>query len=392
MVAGATGIDLFLMTIAADDGVMPQTREHAAVLRALADRSRRRGGDQGRPRRPRGRDRARRRTLLPGATAVVAVSARTGIRARDRCSPRSTRSPPAPAAGPTQPAAAAAHRSRVHDPRRRHGRHRDAVVGRDRARGRAARCCRIGRAARVRGVQVHDQAVERADAGQRVAVNLVGRGAERARPGRRARLAAGRPAPDLSCSTWPRARAAERERGPELEHGDRVQVHHGTREGPARLAWLGGRFWQLRLEQPLVADRRGPARRAADRTAGHARGRRRSSTLDRASTARAASCSPGSARLARGEPDETVDDPAQQRPAGRPGAARAPRPGRPLRRSPRTRSRSSSGCAPRASSRRSTAELDPDALAALRAARARGAGLARRCTTTPTHSPTIRGG
>src|SRR5438876_969162 len=36
MVAGASGIDLYLMTIAADDGVMPQTREHAAVLRALA--------------------------------------------------------------------------------------------------------------------------------------------------------------------------------------------------------------------------------------------------------------------------------------------------------------------------------------------------------------------
>src|ERR671929_1707205 len=35
MVAGATGIDLFLMTIAADDGVMPQTREHLAVLAAL---------------------------------------------------------------------------------------------------------------------------------------------------------------------------------------------------------------------------------------------------------------------------------------------------------------------------------------------------------------------
>ena len=33
MVAGATGIDLYLMAIAADDGVMPQTREHAAVLR-----------------------------------------------------------------------------------------------------------------------------------------------------------------------------------------------------------------------------------------------------------------------------------------------------------------------------------------------------------------------
>src|SRR5207248_6588826 len=35
MVAGATGIDLYLMTVAADDGVMPQTREHATVLRAL---------------------------------------------------------------------------------------------------------------------------------------------------------------------------------------------------------------------------------------------------------------------------------------------------------------------------------------------------------------------
>ncbi|HEV7883236.1 MAG TPA: GTP-binding protein, partial [Solirubrobacteraceae bacterium] len=35
MVAGSTGVDLYLMTVAADDGVMPQTREHAAVLAAL---------------------------------------------------------------------------------------------------------------------------------------------------------------------------------------------------------------------------------------------------------------------------------------------------------------------------------------------------------------------
>src|ERR1700712_5270408 len=35
MVAGATGVALYLMVVAADDGVMPQTREHAAVLRAL---------------------------------------------------------------------------------------------------------------------------------------------------------------------------------------------------------------------------------------------------------------------------------------------------------------------------------------------------------------------
>src|SRR5204862_4031629 len=35
MVAGATGIDLFLLVVAADDGVMPQTREHAAIVQLL---------------------------------------------------------------------------------------------------------------------------------------------------------------------------------------------------------------------------------------------------------------------------------------------------------------------------------------------------------------------
>ena len=34
-----------------------------------------------------------------------------------------------------------------------------------------------------------------------------------------------------------------------------VAVHHGTRESPARLTELGGRYFQLRLEQPIVAAR-----------------------------------------------------------------------------------------------------------------------------------------
>jgi len=38
MVAGATGVDLALLVVAADEGVMPQTREHLAVLTLLAVR------------------------------------------------------------------------------------------------------------------------------------------------------------------------------------------------------------------------------------------------------------------------------------------------------------------------------------------------------------------
>src|ERR671923_573264 len=76
MVAGATGIDLFLMTIAADDGVMLQTREHAAVLRALgviAGVVAVTKSDLAEP----ARAREEAAELLPGAEAV-AVSARTG--------------------------------------------------------------------------------------------------------------------------------------------------------------------------------------------------------------------------------------------------------------------------------------------------------------------------
>ncbi|MBK8249097.1 MAG: selenocysteine-specific translation elongation factor [Gemmatimonadetes bacterium] len=39
MVAGATGVDVGLLVIAADEGVMPQTREHLAILRLLQVRS-----------------------------------------------------------------------------------------------------------------------------------------------------------------------------------------------------------------------------------------------------------------------------------------------------------------------------------------------------------------
>jgi len=98
---------------------------------------------------------------------------------------------------------------------------------------------------RVRGVQVHDQAVDRAAAGQRVAVNLTGTAVDELERGD-VLVAGGSVRPTYRVD----AELEFSDREP--EHGERVQIHHGTREAPARLTWLGGRFWQVRLEQPIV--------------------------------------------------------------------------------------------------------------------------------------------
>jgi selenocysteine-specific elongation factor len=115
------------------------------------------------------------------------------------------------------------------------------------ARGDAVRILPAGLDARVRSVQVHDEPVERAEAGQRVALNLAG--VSRDEVARGDVVVAG-DGPSASfrvdvALTW-----ATREARP--DGGTRVAVHHGTRETPARLAELGGRYFQLRLEQPLV--------------------------------------------------------------------------------------------------------------------------------------------
>jgi selenocysteine-specific elongation factor len=104
-----------------------------------------------------------------------------------------------------------------------------------------------GRRARVRAVQVHDDPLEVAEAGQRVALNLTGVSVADVRRGDVVVSAASelRPGYLVDAELWFDGR--------EPEHGDRLQIHHGTREAPARLAWLGGRFWQIRLEQPLIA-------------------------------------------------------------------------------------------------------------------------------------------
>ena len=244
MVAGATGIDFHLMVIAADDGVMPQTLEHAEVLAAL-------GIEQGVvaitkcDRASPERAAAEAAELLPG-TEVVACSARTGdgvaavaaalARVAERVTPRGER---------RLEGAAVLHVDRAFTI---HGAG-TVVTGTlwsgTLAAGDALALLPAQRRVRVRSLQVHDQPAERAYAGQRVAVNLAGIALRD--------VARGDALADPAAGVVPTQviDAALDLRG-ELR-GRRVMVHHGTRAVPARLTALGAGLWQVRLEAPLLA-------------------------------------------------------------------------------------------------------------------------------------------
>ena len=146
MVAGATGIDLFLLVIDAAEGARPQTLEHIAILRLLGVERRRRRNHQGRPgRRGDARDRDRR-----GARARPGGGGRRRQRQdRDgsRRSASGARARGRPLDGARRGRAGAPlRRPGVHAARHRHRRHRHALVGHDR-RGRRA----PGRSRRRRG-------------------------------------------------------------------------------------------------------------------------------------------------------------------------------------------------------------------------------------------------
>ncbi len=244
MVAGATGIDLFLMTVAADDGVMPQTREHAVVLAALGLTA---GvvaitkSDLADPE-PALLEVSE---LFPQAEAIP-VSARTKagldelVAAIDRTA--ATLPSRADTDAPTR-----LHVDRVFTIRGAGTVVTGTLWSGRLSPGEEVRLLPSGRRVRVRGVQVHDEPVAVALAGQRVAANLTGVAVGDVDRGDV--LAA--PDADIAGTYLIDARLGLQDR--QLETGQRVHVHHGTRESPARLAWLGGGFWQLRLERPLVA-------------------------------------------------------------------------------------------------------------------------------------------
>ncbi len=262
MVAGATGIDVVLLVVAADDGVMPQTREHLAIIDLLAIE---RGVVAITKSDLADADwielvREDVRHLLAGTTIegapIVAVSARSGeglpelLSALDEISEQTpTRQANLPMRLPVDRVFTISGAGTV-------------VTGTmwsgSAARDDAVEIYPSGKRGRVRSVQVHSEQVERAQAGQRVALNIAGldrdeiqRGDIVAEPG------------TLTVTDRFDARVTYLGKPGEdkpFETGTRVHVDHGTREvlgrvllvdAPALSPGQSG-LAQVRLEEPLA--------------------------------------------------------------------------------------------------------------------------------------------
>jgi selenocysteine-specific elongation factor len=260
MVAGASGIDMFLLAIDAAEGARPQTLEHLAILRLL-------GIERGVVALTKSDlvddetlelARAEAEELVPGAR-VVAVSARTG-------------------AGLDELRTALAETARSHDHEHSPAATRLYV---DRVftlrgigtvatgtlwsgsirEGDELRAEPGSRAVRVRSVQVHDEAVESAEPGQRVAVALPGIERSELRRGDALITAGAYPSSyrlDITLETL-------------TDVPPRVLVHHGTGAVLARVVRVGDRWAQLRLAEPVVAARGDHVVLRADTTVGGGR-------------------------------------------------------------------------------------------------------------------------
>jgi selenocysteine-specific elongation factor len=246
MVAGATGIDLFLLAVDAGEGARPQTHEHLAVLRLLGIENGVVAVTKADAVEPELVELVveEARDLVPGAT-VVTTSAKTGAgleelrqalaAAADRIDERSP-------AGPAR-----LFVDRVFALRGIGTVVTGTLWSGSIGEGDVLRAEPAGLDVRVRSVQVHDKPVKRADAGQRVALALPGierqslvRGDALVEPG----------AYPLSYRLDVALEEIE-----SLPNGMRLHIHHGTGEHYARLVRAGDRYAQLRLSAPVVAAR-----------------------------------------------------------------------------------------------------------------------------------------
>jgi selenocysteine-specific elongation factor len=262
MLAGAHGIDLVLFTVAADDGVMPQTEEHLDILHLLGVR---RGifvvtkadlVDAARV------DAVREEieilaldTTLEGAP-IVPVSTVTGGGL-----PALRAALAAQLAAPAPPKPAGPFRLPVDRAFVMHG-HGVVVTGTAIAgtvrEGDGVRVLPGGARARVRSIEVHGAVVASAGHGQRVAMNLAGVGRDEvARGAVVCDEALERTTTRLDAFVEVRPGA----RRPLASHA-RVRVHLGTAEALAKVVVLGGpeelaprsRGWaQVVLAEPLLA-------------------------------------------------------------------------------------------------------------------------------------------
>jgi selenocysteine-specific elongation factor len=262
MVAGATGIDVVLLVVAADDGIMPQTREHLAIIDLLGI--------------PHGVvaitksdladpewlalvkadvEQLLRGTSIEGAP-IVAVSARTGAGLPDLlvaldavAGETESRHADLPLRLPVDRVFTIAGAGTVVT-----GTMWSGVA----KTGDQVEIYPSGKTGRIRSVQVHSVQVDKAVAGQRAAINVAG--LERDEIARGDIVAA----PE-SLTTTDRFDACFTYLGAGTdsvyESGDRVHVDHGTREVLGRVLLMddlellrpGERAYvQVRLEEPLA--------------------------------------------------------------------------------------------------------------------------------------------
>ena len=254
MVAGASGVDGYLLCVAADDGAMPQTREHLAVLGLLDVREGVVAVTKADIRDPAPAERAARELVGSGA-AVVAVSSRTGeglddLRdALDALAARLARR--------TAQGAARLFVDRCFTVAGAGTVVTGTLWGAPIEEGARVTVLPGGAQGRVRGVQAHDRPIGRSTGG-RVAVNLAGLGREGA--------------PRGSCvvrredgwSTTERLDAALTwlpDAGRPLRSRRRLEAFLGTAETPVTCVLLdrdalapGERgYAQLRLGRPVAA-------------------------------------------------------------------------------------------------------------------------------------------
>ncbi|MDQ3861749.1 MAG: selenocysteine-specific translation elongation factor, partial [Actinomycetota bacterium] len=255
MVAGSTGVDAFLLVVAADDGVMPQTREHLDVLRVLG--------------------------VYRGVVAITKIDAVDGemvelaeLDAAELLESAGLKAPIVPVSGVTGEgvddlllalddlaggsASRAGTLARLPVDRafvlKGIGLVATGTLWSGEIRPGDTLYTAAGHRPRVRGVQNHGRAAEVARAGARTALDLVGIEA--------ADLEAG---DVLLSSPVPATRALDAriqllESASPLEHGARLRLYHGTRASNARVRLLdreellpgGNALSRLILQEELV--------------------------------------------------------------------------------------------------------------------------------------------